>query len=211
MGTCIEAAATARHGHGFRRGAVHLTDAAATTCLRRAHHRADELDLLINTGIYRDRNVAEPALAAIIQEDIGANIGAPVRLGHHGTFSFDVANGGCGVVTAAQLVDAFVGTGGARLGMVVAGDADPSPRTSHGFPFAAAGGAMLIAHVDDDRGFQRFAIRTFPAHAAAFEATLRWAPKAGLIHRGRNVLEVHEAPEFAASCVAHAALVVRAL
>ncbi|MGY4651210.1 hypothetical protein ACVWWN_005006 [Mycobacterium sp. URHB0021] len=32
-----------------------------------------DVNLLINAGIYRDRSLAEPALAAMIQEDIGAN------------------------------------------------------------------------------------------------------------------------------------------
>lgn len=209
MGTRIEAAATEFHrGHLFGRGALHLTDAAATACLRRSHHDPDELDLLINAGIYKDRNAAEPALASIIQEDIGANLGSPIRLGCHGTFSFDILNGGCGVVTGLELVDGFVGHGRARFGMIVAADADPSPRTSRGFPFSPAGGALLVCHSDDGTGFQQFALRTFPDDAHLFEAHLRWDSHAGLMHRGRNVLEVHEAPAFAERCVEHASDVV---
>ena len=209
MGTCIESAATARRRfRRFGRGALHLSDAAASTCLERAHHTADEIDLLINAGIYKDRNTAEPALASIIQEDIGANVGGPARIGHHGTFSFDVLNGACGVLTAAQLVDGFVGHGGARLGMIVAGDADPSPRTSRGFPFTPAGGAMLLGHVDGDHGFQKFEFRTFPEDAGMFEAGVRWDPHAGFAHRGRNILEIHEAPAFATCCIDRAVEVV---
>jgi 3-oxoacyl-[acyl-carrier-protein] synthase-3 len=213
MGACIEAAVTtSRRGRVFHRGALHLSDAAATACLRRAHHRPDELDLLINAGIYKDRNAAEPALASIIQEDIGANPGSPPRIGHHGTFSFDVLNGGCGVLTAAQLVDGFVGHGGARFGMIVAADADPSPRTSRGFPFSAAGGAILLAPGAPDRGFQRFAIRTFPQYAGLFDAQLRWDPRAGFAHRrGRNVVEIREAPELALRCLECAEEVAREL
>ena len=109
MGTRIEAAVAHHHrGRVFGRGALHLSDAAATECLARAGHRADELDLLINAGIYKDRNAAEPALASIIQEDIGANASSPPRIGCHGTFSFDVLDGGCGVTTAAQIGRAHV-------------------------------------------------------------------------------------------------------
>ncbi len=205
MGTRIEAVATATaHGHLLGRGALHLSDEAARTCLRRSHHGASELELLVNAGLYKDRNVAEPALAAIIQEDLGANLGHPPRLGHHGTFSFDVLNGGAGVVTAARLVDAFVAPGAARLGMVVAADADPAPLRTRGFPFAPVGGAMLLAHDDGATGFERFELRTFGEDAALFEAEVRWAPRGGLLHRGRNVLEIHEAPAFAARCVEHA-------
>ena len=206
MGACIEAAATStRRGMVLHRGAVHLADDAAEACLARAHHDADDLDLLINTGIYKDHNTAEPALASIIQEDVGANPGGPPQLGHHGTFSFDLLNGGAGFVTAAHLADGFVASGTARLAMIVAADADPSPRTSRNFPFKPAGGAVMIA--PGKLGFQRFVIRTFPEDAALFESRLIWDPHAGF--HGHNIVEVCEAPAFEDHCVEHAAAVVR--
>ena len=208
MGTRIEAAVAHHHrGRVFGRGALHLSDAAASECLATSGHRANELDLLINAGIYKDRNAAEPALASIIQEDIGANATSPPIVGCHGTFSFDVLDGGCGVTTAAQLADGFVAAGRAQLAMIVAGDADPSPRTSRGFPFSPAGGAMLLAHVDGDTGFQVFENRTFPRDASLFESCLRWDAEAGF-GRGRNILEVRDAPELAERCVDRAATVV---
>lgn len=198
MGTCIEAVATA-HGHGWKlgRGALHLTDVAAKTCLDRAGDRAAQIDLLINAGLYRHGNVAEPALAAIVQEDIGANPGTKIVPDRHGTFAFDILNGGCGVLTAAMILDGFVGHGSARHGMIVAGDADPSPSTSKHFPFAPAAGAMLLAHTDDASGFQKIELRTFAEHASLFEVQLTWKPREGLLRRGRNVIEVFEAPSFA--------------
>lgn len=208
MGTRIETAAAHHHrGRVFGRGALHLSDAAANECLERTGHRSSELDLLVNTGIYKDRSAGEPALASIIQEDIGANAKSPPRIGHHGTFSFDLMNGGCGVTTAAQVVDGFVGSGRAQLAMIVAADADPSPRTSRGFPFTPAGGAMLLAHVDGDTGFQAFETRTFPRDAALFESYLRWDPNRSFGF-GRNVIEVLEAPELAERCVERAVEVV---
>jgi len=66
-----------------------------------------DLDLLINAGIYCDRNLGEPALAAIIQDDIGANPEDP-HSHAHGTFSFDIANGVCGVLTALQIADGLL-------------------------------------------------------------------------------------------------------
>ena len=204
MGTCIEAAATATHrGWLLGRGALHLADAAAQACLDRAHHDADEIDLLIHAGIYRDHNIAEPALAAIIQEDVDANP-AP-RLGGHGTFSFDLSDGGCGFLTAASVADGFIAGRVARLSMIVTADADPSPRTSRGFPFAPAGGAVTL--VPGRLGFERFVQRTFSDDASLFESRLHWAPEAG--RHGRNIVEVVEAPDFGDRCVAHAAEVVR--
>jgi 3-oxoacyl-[acyl-carrier-protein] synthase-3 len=204
MGTHIDAAATSHpHSRLFGRGALHLTDAAARSCLARGHHRPGELELVINVGLYKDHGLAEPALASMIQEDIGANLGHPPQANCHGTFSFDVLNGGCGVLTAAQLIDGFVATGTAKHGLIVAGDADPSPSTSRRFPFAPAGGAILLSHDDGDIGFQRFVFRTFPEHAGMFEVHTRWDPHAGLVRRGRNVLEVYQAPAFSAHCIEH--------
>jgi 3-oxoacyl-[acyl-carrier-protein] synthase-3 len=209
MGTRIEAAAaTNQRGRVFGRGALHLSDKAALACLQDAGHSANEIDLLINAGIYKDRNAAEPALASIIQEDVGANATSPPRIGRHGTFSFDILNGGCGVTTAAELCNGFIGPGRARLAMIVAADADPSPSTTRGFPFAPAGGAMLLAHTNDDSGFMLFETRTFPEDAALFDAYLRWDPHAGFAQRGRNVLEIKVAPAFGEHCVQRAATVV---
>jgi 3-oxoacyl-[acyl-carrier-protein] synthase III len=70
---------------------------------------------------------------------------------------------------------------------------------------------MLIAHAPGDAGFQRFAIRTFPEQAPQFEIDLRWSPNAGLTGRGRNVIDVYEAPGFAASCVDRATEVAQEL
>jgi 3-oxoacyl-[acyl-carrier-protein] synthase-3 len=206
MGTRIEAAATATHrGRLFGRGALHLADAAARACLERAHHEPDDLDMLIHPGVYRDHNTAEPALASIIQEDVGAN---PVpRLGAHGTFSFDLLDGGCGFITAANVIDGFTRGGVARLSMIVAADADPSPRTSRGFPFAPAGGAVTL--VPGRLGFERFVARTFDEDAGMFESQLHWAPEAGW--HGRNIVEIVEAPAFGEHCVAHAVDVTREL
>ena len=33
------------------------------------------MDMLINAGVYREDSMGEPALAALVQEDIGANLG----------------------------------------------------------------------------------------------------------------------------------------
>ena len=213
MGTRIDTAATEhRRGRIVGRGALHLSDQAARLCLERGHRTGNELDLLINTGIYRDHNLAEPALASIIQEDLGANPGHPPRFGHHGTFSFDLANGGCGVVTALHLADGFVGTGTARFALIVGGDADPAPRTTRGFPFAPAGGAILLEHVPAETGFLGFAIRTFPGDGAGlFESEMRWDREAGIAHHGRNVVEITESPRFGARCLDHGVTVAREL
>jgi len=193
------------HRPHLSRGTLSLSDAAACACLDRARRDATDLDLLINAGIYKHRNVAEPALASIIQEDIGANPGHPPRPNHHGTFSFDVLDGACGCLTAAYFIDGFLRDRRADVGMVVAGDGDPG--ASRGFPFADVAGALLLAYTDGGEGFERFAFRAFPQHIGLFESELHWRPEERTLlgRDGRNVLEVHEDPRFGACCVECAA------
>src|SRR5271166_5540773 len=107
MGTIIDGLQITRANWRSRHSALQLAVAAAKGCLVQAETAPSDLDLLINAGIYRDRNLGEPALAAIIQDDIGAHPEDP-HAGSHGTFSFDIANGACGVLTALQIVDGFL-------------------------------------------------------------------------------------------------------
>jgi 3-oxoacyl-[acyl-carrier-protein] synthase-3 len=159
--------------------ARHLADAAAQACLKRAGSEPGDVDLLINTGIYREDSLGEPALAALIQEDIGANLGHP-PVGGHGTFSFDVANGICGVINAIQVVSGFLRSGAIRLGLIVTSDVDPNPRGPMSAPFRAAGGALLLGWDDNIAGFSQFHAETFPEYGELFDSRLGWKPKRGL-------------------------------
>src|ERR1700758_5271086 len=151
MGTVIDRVDLARPRWRDRHSALHLAVTAAKDCLKGAGCGPDELDLVVNAGIYRDRNLGEPALAALIQDDIGANPEDP-HPGAHGTFSFDVANGACGVLTGLQIVDGFLRTHSVQRALVVASDANPGHGMSEHFPFSPAGAALLCRWTDDDYG-----------------------------------------------------------
>ena len=199
MGTIIEATATAvAQERSMAPGALEAVDAAARSCLDRAGRTAGELDLLINAGVYHDKILSEPAFASLIQEDIGANLSQPAGAGH-GTFSFDVSNGACGLLTGIQLVDGMLASGTAELGMVVASDMDPEPGVSRGFDFPAVGGAVLLSAAASPAGFTAFHFATFPEFAELFQGYVDWQEDAGrgLAHPGRNVLTVEIAESYA--------------
>ncbi len=200
MGTIIEASATATaHHRPFAPGARKLADVAARLCLERAERTADELDLLINAGVYHDKSLQEPALASLIQEDIGANPDPPPGAGH-GTFSFDISNGACGLLTGIHVVDGLLASGTIKLGMVVASDADPEPGVSEGFLFPTGGGAVLLGADDSRAGFTAFRFATFPEYAELFSSYVDWDDHArrGLAQHGRNILTVEIADSYAA-------------
>ena len=213
MGTIIEATATATgHPRPFAPGALKLADAAARVCLERADRSAGELDLLINAGIYHDKLMNEPALASLIQEDIGANPDLNPG-GDHGTFSFDVANGACGLLTGIHLVDGLLASGTVQLGMVVASDIDPQPGDSEGFTFPPVGGAVLLSSDDSRPGFTAFQFATFPEFADVFQSYVDWHADArrGLAHHGRNLLTVEVAESYADRALECAESTVREL
>ncbi len=228
MGTRIEAASISQpHLQLGGTGALRLADDAAQECLGRAGREASELGFLINAGIYRDNNIGEPAFAAMIQEDIGANPDPPLE-GGHGTFSLDVVNGACSVLTGMQILDGFLSSAAIDLGIVVASDADPQrgsnwdfpfglvglsgrlSRSQSGFPYAPLGGAVLLSRSKDEGvGFSRFGSSTFPEFGHLLTAEVGWkngvlpravADRLPWMNRGQNVLRIREDEGYAARC-----------
>jgi 3-oxoacyl-[acyl-carrier-protein] synthase-3 len=200
MGTIIEASATAtaaEHQRSLTGGALELADAAASSCLARADRGAHELDLLINAGVFHDKILSEPAFASLIQEDIGANL-AQAAGADHGTFSFDVYNGACGLLTGIHVVDGLLASGTVKLGMVVASDMDPEPGISEGFRFPGVGGAVLLSSDDSRAGFTAFRFATFPEFAELFTSYVDWRDdtRHGLAGNGRNILTVEIAESY---------------
>jgi 3-oxoacyl-[acyl-carrier-protein] synthase-3 len=187
MGTVIDRVEITQSRWRDRHSALHLAVTAAKDCLTRAGCDPDELDLVVNAGIYRDRNLGEPALAALIQDDIGANPEDP-HPDAHGTFSFDIANGACGILTALQIVDGFLRTHSIHRALIVASDADPGHGMSEHFPFSAAGAALLCRWSNDEYGLSRVSwvnMNDEPDETEIFSATVGFADR-------RNVLRFNQ-------------------
>ncbi|BBX97040.1 3-oxoacyl-[acyl-carrier-protein] synthase III C-terminal domain-containing protein [Mycobacterium lacus] len=205
MGTVIDRVDISHPRLRGRHSALRLAVTAAKDCLHRAGCDACELDLVVNAGIYRDRNLGEPALAALIQDDIGANPEDP-HTGAHGTFSFDISNGACGVLTALQIVDGFMRMRSIHRALVVASDADPGHGMSEHFPFSAAGAALLCGWTDDSYGLSRVSwvnANDVADDAETFSATVGFAD-------GRNVLRFDRSAAMDERFVAAAAAAARA-
>ena len=172
MGARIDAA-SALTSHGLRKPtARRLADAAARDCLAHAGIAPDDVDMLINAGVYREDNMGEPALAALVQEDIEANPGQPPTQGH-GTFSFDLINGACGVISAIQLEAGLLRSGVIWVGAIVTSDVSPILRDPRSLPFRPAGGALLRWD-DTIAGFTDFGSETFPEYQDLFVSGLAW-------------------------------------
>lgn len=189
MPTVIDAAAVTSGHWPTSRSARRLAVAAGRAALRKCLQAPSEVELLLNAGLYHDRNLGEPALAPLIQEDIAANPGDPTP-GGRGTFSFDVANGTAGVLTALHIVDGFMRARTISTALVVASDADPGHGLAPGFPFHPAGGALVCHWTDRPVGLGPFRWCNQPDGDGAFRTTVG-------IRDGRNVLMVEQSADYA--------------
>lgn len=142
------------------RSSIALAAAAAKECLRTAEIDIDDVGYVINVGVYRDDNMLEPAMAAIIQKEIGSSLDYVKSTAQKSALGFDLMNGGCGILNAIQVATAFLATGSTQYVLIVSSDAHPSNQPQAGFPYTSAGAAMLLAYDDKStRGFGRLMLR----------------------------------------------------
>ncbi len=134
-------------------GSIAHAAVAAKNCLASAEIGAEQIDLLINVGVYRDANMCEPSIAALVQKEVGINPDYVLFPTHKPALSFDLMNGACGMLSAVQVASSFLQMGKADHVLIVSSDSHPSMRTVPGFPYAALGAAMLLGRSDAGRGF----------------------------------------------------------
>ncbi|MEU0544058.1 hypothetical protein ABZ319_29745 [Nocardia sp. NPDC005978] len=127
--------------------------AAARRAVSEAGATPETIDALINTGVYRDSNMVEPAMSALIQQQAG--IGLEYRRGDVPCLSFDLMNGATGVLNAIQVSQALLASPTVHRVLVVSGDAHPakSPAPAPGFPIDPVGAAMVLEKSTGADGF----------------------------------------------------------
>ncbi|MEJ8632524.1 3-oxoacyl-[acyl-carrier-protein] synthase III C-terminal domain-containing protein [Streptomyces sp. MS2.AVA.5] len=139
--------------------AIRHAASAGSACLQQAAVTPADVDVLINVGVYRDSNISEPSVAALIQKRIGMNLDYLHDPNPRAAFSFDLMNGACGVLNAVQAGGALLAAGSARRVLVVSADThpsmDPAKAGTEAFPYASTGAALLLERTDDARGFGR--------------------------------------------------------
>ena len=169
MGTVIKASFTSPDGP---QSSIGMAAFAAQNCLAQAHVQMEDVDLLINVGVFRDDNIIEPAMAPLIQQQLGMNLD-PIKNDHmqRSTLSFDINDGECGFLTAARVVDTFFKAGSSRSALIVSGDIHPSKTHHPEFPFQSVAAAILLAYSEDDhRGFAGFHFKTASDGSHGFSA-----------------------------------------
>ncbi len=162
----------------FRRGSLQHAIAAGRRCLRQSHYHPEDVRVLVNSGVHRDRHTCEPAIAAYIQHGLGINVEFQGRR----TLAFDLLNGACGMLNAAQVVTALLQAGEVQVGMVVSSEAnsDRDPDPAYVWP-ASGAAAILDVSPRRDVGFGAFAFETREEHASLLSSVVSLAEAHGRI------------------------------
>ena len=172
----------------LRRGSVDRAVEAGRRCLGAAGRRPGDVGLLIHAGVTRDHHVCEPANAAYIQRRLGINI----EFQGARTLSFDLGNGGCGMLDAAHVLCALLQEGTPRCGMVTASEGNADWRAKGEPPCPDSGAAVLLElSPRPGTGFGSFVFHTRSEYADMAETVVSLAEA-----RGR--LRVRRAPELEA-------------
>lgn len=154
-----------------------------------------DINLLINIGTHRDNNIAEPAIASLIQKRSRLNLNPTSKqiALNKGTFSFDVLKGTCGFLTAIQVVDSFFRSGLYQKAIIVSSNVHPSGNKLPEFPFTPSGAAMLLERTGDDRGFKDIVYKTSENGSVGIE---QYIDTIGSGKDGRKRIEIEIADDY---------------
>jgi len=171
----------------LRWGSLKHAVVAGKRCLAASRYRPADVAVLVNAGVHRDGHVCEPAIACYVQHALGINIDFHGRR----TLSFDLLNGGVGMLNAAHLLTAQMLAGDLQAGMVVASEANGDRRPDPQSTFAASGAALLLdLSPRNGAGFGTFVFDTHEEHADLYTAVVSLKePRGRLLIRRRAELE----------------------
>lgn len=176
----IEAIGIAEPGAPGEQNAIAMACDAVSDCLSRSRYTADEIDLLIYCGIYRNEFVAEPALAAVIAGKKGMGVN------QHKNLAFDVLNGANGFLNACHIASELIRSGKHRSAMIVAAEIENNGPGDDLLGLAEMASAVILDAGDGDRGFARFHFDMYPEEGETVVTHLAVRDNRGLLHIARQ-------------------------
>ena len=199
MGAEIHMVSTAIVFNGSKgRSAILLSAKAGAQCLKDTEMPLHRINKLINTGLYRDKNIGEPAIATLIHTQIDKLLPDHLKInnpGFTGLFAFDMPNGGVGFLNGIQIANAFLENNESEYAMIVSGDAPPTRNDQWTFPYTSAASAIILKKSDKQSGFKHFLSRSYPEGHDLYSGMLKW--KKPFSRRSyRNRIEISMSPYY---------------
>ena len=194
MGTIIKSVGVAKPF--FRKRILSITVQSVKQCLKNSGIGVQQIGMLVNTSVYSENHMGEPALASLIQRKIQHNSICKKSLnGNAGKmFSFDLHNGGGGTIAAFQLIDGFLQTGEIQNGLVVAGDVKPVSGRTENFNYSPGAASVLLSKVTENKGFDCFRCDTYPEFKNDLKSSINW-------DTGKFRFAIQQKKEFLNHCV----------
>jgi 3-oxoacyl-[acyl-carrier-protein] synthase III len=178
------------------RETISMLTAAAQACLRESRYSRDDIDLMINAGVYRNDFLCEPAVASIVagrlQKDDGCNMPTD-----RGTLAFDLTNGALGVLQACYVAGTMIASGKFRKAMVMAAEVEINKEVcpSRRLGLEETGSALILdGSSRHGPGFGAFLFRSFTCRRHLFASH-------SAVAGGRTVLAFERDAMFEASCL----------
>lgn len=157
-------------------GSIEHSVIAGKNCLTSSNYYPSEINLLINSGMYKDKHIGEPAMATFIQKKLNLN----PEFGGKKTFSFDLLNGGCGMLNAMQIISTLIQSGSIRIGMVVSSEVNPDQDPDLNYKYPRSGAAVLLdISPDSKNGFGSFVFQSFDENADLYNSVVDTKVKRG--------------------------------
>jgi 3-oxoacyl-[acyl-carrier-protein] synthase III len=194
MGTIIKSVAAIKPL--FRKKILTMTVQSVKQCLKNSGIDVEHIGMLVNTSIYSENHLGEPALASLIQKKIQFYPFRKKLLKNCSDkmFSFDLHSGGGGIIAAIQLLDGFLQTGEIQNGLVVAGDVKPTSGSVANFKYLPGAATIMLSSEPGNKGFESFRTYTFPDFISDLESSINW-------DSGKFKFSVQQKKVFLNNCV----------
>lgn len=157
-GVRIESLGTLDHKSGQKKGTMELAKDAAANCLKASDYQANDIELLIYSGVYRENYLMEPAYAALLAGELNINATAS-QPEDKKTLAFDIFNGAIGFLNACYTAQQMLAAGTCSTAMIAAAEHENNGAS---FPDKLTGiqetGSALILdlHPEAGKGFSSF-------------------------------------------------------
>ena len=162
--------------NGRRKGSLSHAVKAGERCLKSSTYFPKDIQVLINSGIYRDEHYAEPAFSTFIQKKLGIN----TEFQGKRTLSFDLQNGGNGMLTGIHVVANLISTGRIQTGMVISSEANADKKPDPNYLYKNSGAAvMLDLSPNPQIGFGNFVFNSFEKYMHLYSSFVSLTQKYG--------------------------------
>jgi amino acid adenylation domain-containing protein len=167
---------------------LEFAKAAVLDCIDRSDYKKEEVGLIINTGIYRNKFLQEPAIASLVAGDLNIN-SHPETDSLNKSFSFDLMNSSIGFMEACYVSTQMLQAGKFNTALVVASEIENNaePRPDDLLGIRETGSAMLL-HWDEEgsAGFGNFVFKNFPAYLDTRNVYMTWHDGEGFLAHLQN-------------------------